>query len=131
MASPSPGDLRFPRARRIKQGRDFARVKLQGRRVVQGCVIANWVALPPGTPSRLGVVTGRKLGGAVVRNRARRLLRESFRRHQHELRQPLDLVLVARASIVGRPLVEVEQDYLRALQRGQLLAQPETPSAAP
>jgi ribonuclease P protein component len=115
------GSLGLPRGRRIKQGRDFARVKAQGQRVVSGCLIANWLPLPEGSASRVGVVTGRKLGGAVVRNRARRLLRESFRVHQHQLRQPLDVVLVARASILGKPFCQVEADYLAALRRAGLL----------
>lgn len=112
---------RFPRARRIKQGRDFLRAKTQGRRMVHGCLIANWLALPPGAPSRLGVITGRKLGNAVARARARRLLREAFRLHQHDLAQPLDLVLVARASIVGKKYTSVANDFRVALGRAGLL----------
>src|SRR5437764_13009654 len=102
----------LPRERRIKQGRDFARAKLQGKRVVSGCVVASWLALPAGAPSRLGVITGRKVGGAVVRVRARRLMREAFRLHQLELAQPVDLVLVARSSIVGKSFSAVEKDFL-------------------
>ena len=123
MPTPLPAARTFPRQRRLKQGRDFSRVKAQGRRAVHGCLIANWLTLPPGSPSRLGVVTSRALGGAVVRNRARRLLRESYRLHQHQLCQPVDLVLVARSSIVGRKLAGVEKDYLEVLHRAQLLAE--------
>src|SRR5512141_2526780 len=101
MTAPASGSLGLPRERRLKQGRDFARVKTQGKRVVKGCLIANWLVLPAGTLSRLGVITSRRTGPAVVRNRARRLLRESFRLHQNELQQPVDLVLVARPTIVG------------------------------
>jgi ribonuclease P protein component len=115
------GSLALPRSRRIKQGRDFARAKLQGQRVARGCLVANWLPLPHGAESRLGVVTGRKLGGAVVRVRARRLLREAFRLHQCELNQPLDLVLVARPSIVGKGFSQVETDFLAALRQGKLL----------
>jgi ribonuclease P protein component len=100
--------------------RDFARVRQGGERLAQGCLIANWQRLPVGAPPRLGVVTGRRIGGAVVRARARRLLRESFRRHQHELAQPVDLVLVARNSIAGKKYAEVEKDYLTALKRAGL-----------
>ena len=121
MADEPTVSRRFPRARRIKQGRDFLRAKTQGRRMAQGCLIANWLALPPGTPSRLGVITGRKLGNAVVRARARRLLREAFRLHQHDLAQPLDLVLVARPSIVGKKYAAVEGDFMVALGRARLL----------
>lgn len=96
-------------------------MRAQGRRLVQGCLIVNWAAgLRPG--SRLGVVTSRKLGSAVERNRARRLMRECFRKHHHELGSAIDLVLVARNSINGRGLGEVETDFLTALQRAGLLA---------
>jgi len=77
--------------------------------------------LPEGATPRLGVVTSRKIGGAVVRSRARRLLRESFRQHQHELAQPVELVLVARPSIAGRAFAEVEKDFLMALNGANLL----------
>jgi ribonuclease P protein component len=77
--------------------------------------------MAPGHPNRLGVVTSRKVGSAVIRNRARRLLREAFRRHQHALKGPLDVVLVARASIAGKRAGEVEQDFLVALRRRALL----------
>ena len=116
-----PKRLRFGRAARIKQSRDFARTRQEGQRCVCGCLIANWRALPVGSLPRLGVVVSRKVGGAVVRSRARRLLRESFRRHQHDLVQPVDLVLVARNSITGRGLGEVEKDFLTTLERVGLL----------
>lgn len=121
MPADSPKRLGFSRAQRLKQGRDFARVRREGQRAVLGCLIANWRPLPPGATTRLGVVTSKKIGGAVVRNRARRLMREAFRVHQRELAQPVDLVLVARQSIAGRGLAEVERDFLTTLRRAGLL----------
>lgn len=116
--------LRFGRAAHIKQGRDFARIRQQGERLACGCLVANWQRLPAGAPSRLGVITSGRIGGAVVRSRARRLLRESFRRHQYQLAQPVDLVLVARGSIVGQDLAGVEKDFLTTLRRARLLKGP-------
>lgn len=89
--------------------------------MVSGCLIANWRRLPVDATTRLGVVTSKKIGGAVVRNRARRLMREAFRVHQQELTQPVDLVLVARQSIVGRGLAGVEKDFLATMRRAGLL----------
>lgn len=117
----TPPRLRFARGARIKQGRDFARVRQGGERLVQGCLIANWQRLSEGSRSRLGVVTSGKIGGAVIRSRARRLLRESFRVHQPDLAGAVDLVLVARQSIVGKDFVGVERDYLAVLRRAKLL----------
>ena len=123
-ASPQPpaaSRQRLGRDSRLGQNRDFMRVRQQGERLVLGCLIANWHRLPDGASPRLGVVTSRKIGGAVARSRARRLLRESFRQHQHELSQPVELVLVARASIAGRDFAGVEKDFLAALNRAGLL----------
>ena len=118
--SPDSGRLRLGRASRLAQSRDFARVRQQGERLAQGCLIANWNKLPVGAPPKLGVVTSKKIGGAVERSRARRLLRETFRQHQHEFTQPVELVLVARNSIAGKKLADVEKDFLAALNRAGL-----------
>ena len=121
MATASTKRLGLARAQRLKHGRDFARVRGEGQRAVLGCLIANWRRLPAGATTRLGVVTSRKVGGAVVRNRARRLMREVFRLHQRELAEPVDLVLVARPSIAGRGRAEVEKDFLATMSRAGLL----------
>jgi ribonuclease P protein component len=106
---------------RIKQGRDFSRVRQEGDRLVLGCLIANWRRLPSESRARLGVITSGKLGNAVVRSRARRLLREAFRLHQHDFAGPLDLVLVARASIRDKSLAGVEKDFLMVMRKAGLL----------
>src|SRR5580704_10698693 len=120
MSAESPR-LLFGREMRLKQGRDFARLRQHGRRLSQGCLIANWQVLPPGSSLRLGVITTKKLGNAVVRARARRLLREAFRLHQHDLTQPVDLVLVAQRAIVEKGLAAVEHDLLADWRRGGIL----------
>jgi ribonuclease P protein component len=121
MAVNAPQRLGLPRTARIKAARDFARVRRDGGRLALGCLIANWRRLPSDSCSRLGVITSSRIGGAVDRNRARRLLRESFRMHQHQLAHPLDLVLVARRSIVGKGFTEVESDFLTSLGKAGLL----------
>ncbi|HKW30807.1 MAG TPA: ribonuclease P protein component [Verrucomicrobiae bacterium] len=119
--TPEARRLRLRRSARLQQPRDFMRVRQQGQRLALGCLIANWRSLPEGAKPRLGVVTSRKIGGAVVRSRARRLLRESFRQHQNEFTQPVELVLVARNSIAGRNFAGVEKDFLTTLRRAGLL----------
>ena len=112
--------LRLGRPSRLRLVRDFTRLRQRGERLAHGCLIANWSRLPAGASPRLGVVTSRNIGNAVARSRARRLLRESFRRHQHELAQPVELVLVARPSIAAHSFAEVEKDFLAALNRAGL-----------
>ncbi|HHY86537.1 MAG TPA: ribonuclease P protein component [Verrucomicrobia bacterium] len=128
MAEEPTTRLRFRRNARIRLGKDFSRIRQKGERLVAGCIIANWIPLPAGSHSRLGVVTSSKIGNATVRARARRLLRETFRVHQHDFVRPLDLVLVARPSIAGRKMQDVERDFLTLCKKAGLLKKTESRS---
>ena len=113
--------LRLPRAMRIRHRADFARRKQQGQRLVLGCLVLNWQELSTGANSKFAVITTRKLGKAVTRNRCRRILRECFRLHQYEFRVPVELVLIARVSMVGQSYVQVERVYLNLLRQAKLI----------
>ncbi len=117
----------FPKSSRIQASADFRANRERGSRLAKGCMLANWQSLPPDTPSRLGVITSRRIGKAHIRNDARRLMRECFRLHQHELLQPVDLVLVARRSIVGRRFHSVERHFLSLLKKAELLPENAAP----
>lgn len=87
--------LRFSRAQRLTHAREFQRV-FGGRASVArgpgGCVRVH--ALPNGLDRpRLGLSIGRRVGGAVVRNRLKRLIREAFRLEQTALPAGLDFVV--------------------------------------
>jgi ribonuclease P protein component len=72
----------------------------------------------PGLPSRIGVTATRRVGGAVVRARCRRRLRELFRLHPAELPgEPIDLVVNARRGCAVVPWDELQQDYVRSLRQ--------------
>jgi ribonuclease P protein component len=123
MTSARPG-LGLPRAARLRDRRLFLALREEGERVVQGCLIANWRRLPLGSRARVGVVASRRVGPAVVRNRAKRLLREVFRVHRPDLVVPVEAVLVARPSIVGKRFEEVDRDFVGVMRRARLLASP-------
>lgn len=62
-------------------------------------------------PARLGIVTSRKVGGAVQRNRVRRLCRECFRRWPDLLPAGVDLVVIARPGAPDLGLASVESEW--------------------
>ena len=117
--APGGGRLKFSRDQRLQHAWEFERARREGQRLVKGCLILNWRFSDDRNTSRL--VTSKKIGGAVVRSRARRLLREAFRVHQHRLKGPVDIVLIARNSIAGKGYSDLEHDFVMAAKQAKLL----------
>ena len=79
----------------------------------------------PEGPTRVGIITSRRVGGAVIRNRVRRRLREIFRAARAQLRPGFWLVIIARqpAALAGFQDLRAEWEKL-ARRSGLLLSQP-------
>jgi ribonuclease P protein component len=89
----------------LRRKPDFEAVYARGRRMGNG--FFGVTARPNGEGPRLGLAVASKLaGGSVERNRIRRVVRESFRLHQHEL-PAVDIVVSARARARGAPNSEL------------------------
>ena len=73
-------------------------------------------------PSRAGVVTSRRLGSAVARNRVRRRLREIVRRHQHEVREDFWIVVIANNGAARATYQALQDEWLLLLKRASILA---------
>ncbi|HEY1582590.1 MAG TPA: ribonuclease P protein component [Chthoniobacterales bacterium] len=113
--------LRFPKRRRLKRNRDFERVRLEGRTVRGGFLMLGVLRVEEEAAFRVGIVTSRRVGGAVLRNRVRRRLRETVRRHQHALVPGLWLVVVARPAAAQASSAALDEDWLRLAQRASIL----------
>lgn len=74
-----------------------------------------------GGSSRLGLVVRRAVGNAVIRNRAKRRLREVFRRIKGHLTKTVDLVVRAQNSIRDATYWEIKEELTRLLQNERLL----------
>jgi ribonuclease P protein component len=107
--------LRFRREQRLLHRADFDRVFQQGRRVHARGLVVHWMESPAGR-ARLGLVTSRRFGDAVRRNRARRLVREAFRLDQHSI-PPLDLVVLPQPGAFPDELEPVRAALREALAR--------------
>lgn len=93
-----------PAALRLKRRAEFLRVAAEGRRVPLEEFVLQVRRREDGAPARIGFTMTKRLGGAVVRNRARRRLREAARAVLGE--RPLfgcDLVLIGRIGAVSAP----------------------------
>ena len=105
-------DGSLSRDQRIVRSSEFRAVMASGARGVSPCLVAIRPAGVTGSaPPRLGVVASRKIGGAVRRSRAKRLLREVYRRGE---RPAGDLVLIARRGIEDASWPDLERAYRTA-----------------
>jgi ribonuclease P protein component len=97
--------------------RDFLAAASAGRKAAEPGMVFQARA-QPGQPCRVGFTVTRKVGNAVVRNRARRRLRAAA---DHVLRAAppagWDLVLIGRAGTLDRPFAQLCADLRRALDR--------------
>jgi ribonuclease P protein component len=107
-------DERFRPEERIRRRTEYVAVYDRGRkipgRLMTVFLLENGLARP-----RLGIAATRKYGSAVQRNRAKRLVREVFRRHKPA--RPLDIVVVPRREMLAADFGRVETEYLAALER--------------
>jgi ribonuclease P protein component len=91
----------LPPFQRVRKRRDFEKAYEEGKKVVTREFAL--FARPNGKDfSRLGITTTRRLGKAVVRNRARRLVREAYRTHREQMPRGYDLVFVVRPPLLRR-----------------------------
>ena len=76
--------------------------------------------------NRVGVTVSKKLGGAVVRNRVRRRLREVYRLHEDRFMPGWDIVVVARTKAIHVPFSKLTQAYLNAANAAGCLVPPDS-----
>ena len=99
VALSKPPRFRFPRDRRLRRRNDYLRVQATSARVTTPHFVLLLSAQPSqssGGPCRIGIVASKKVGIAVVRNRAKRLLREAFRTRPELYPSDVDLLVIAR-----------------------------------
>jgi ribonuclease P protein component len=122
----------------LKSATDFERVRRDGRSHAHPLVVlvarqrgpAELTVRLPGGASRpeprprLGFVAGRAVGGAVDRNRAKRLLREAARALAAQMAPGWDVLLIARRPLAEAHLAETQAALHQLLRRAHLLAEP-------
>jgi ribonuclease P protein component len=105
----------LPSGRRLRRRAEFQRVFDAGRRA-HGRYFTIIAAADGAPHTRLGIVASKKLGGAVLRNRAKRLIRETFRTMAAPA-APVDLVVIPKPSLFQASLSSLKQDFAGVLRR--------------
>jgi ribonuclease P protein component len=108
--------LALPPARRLRRRGEFQRVFDTGRRA-HGRFFTIIAAPGETAGARLGIVASRKLGGAVARNRAKRLIRNVFRTSMTDPSARVDLVVLPKGTIFEADASGLLQDFTATLKR--------------
>jgi ribonuclease P protein component len=106
--------MRFRPEQRIRRRAEFQQVYEHGTRI-RGRYSTLFILPNTLDVGRLGVAATKKLGGAVQRNRAKRLIREVFRRNN--VASGLDIVIVPKRELLDASLTVLEADYRQTLER--------------
>ena len=105
---------------RLTRSTDFKRVRRTGKSYAHPFVVLVVQAIEA-PRVRVGVTAGRSVGGAVQRNRAKRLLREAMRPLLPQLIPGWDLILIARPALTSSTLQEIRQALTSLLHRARII----------
>ena len=122
--------MRLPSHLRLKHASDFARVREKGASYAGKYLVLGVLKDEGVAEFGYGLITGKKLGIAVKRNRIRRLLREIVRAHQAEIAPGWHFVVIGRWRASGATLQELERDWLKLAKRLGILLSPTVPPAS-
>lgn len=105
---------------RLTRSKDFSRVRHTGKSYAHPLLVL--IATPSDNPNlRVGIAAGKTVGGAIRRNRAKRLLRAAIQPLLPRLSSGWDLILIARPGIIQTQTNEVQQVLEVLLQRAKLI----------
>ncbi|MDR1744495.1 MAG: ribonuclease P protein component [Planctomycetota bacterium] len=106
----------LPKERRLRGRERMGEIFASGSHAAVGTVLARALPCPDGQ-GRMAAVAGKKLGGAVRRNRMRRRLRAAFRMHRERLPEGWDYALVARKGLLEAAWQDLVRDMDTAVRK--------------
>lgn len=113
-------DFSLDRSYRVTRNKDFRRIYSRGRRFSNRSALITVLSVRHKS-LRIGFVATKKIGSAVMRNRAKRLMKEVYRLHRHELKTGYDAVMLANAFLTRATYEEAEEAILSLWQKAGLL----------
>ena len=117
-----PGQSSNPRGERLRSRRDYLEVYREGKKAYGGPFIC-YVAQREGQGRRFGMAVPKRVGGAVVRNRVKRYLRETYRLNRSRLVDDVWIVVVARDGAGRMSYPECAEAIIRLFRKGGVLSE--------
>ena len=111
----------FGRAQKLHLQKDFQKILRSGQRLKHSCLVvfvynrSDSSSLP-----RLGLITSRKLGNAVVRNRLKRRLREIFRLNKNHIKQGVDILFLPKPDALALNYKQLESVVISIFKRARI-----------
>lgn len=100
----------------IKENKDFRRLYYRGKSFADGNLVT-YAAKNRRGCCRIGITTSKKIGGAVERNRARRIIRAAYRQLEDQITGNYDFVFVARSRTTSVKMQAVRSSMLVQLKK--------------
>lgn len=110
---------------KLKENRDFRRAYGRGKSFVSPSVVV-YVLKNRNNNVRLGITTGKKIGNAVSRNRAKRVITAAFRFCLPNIKKGYDFVIVARTRVLSTKSTEVASSMIKQLKLADVWETPKT-----
>ena len=111
----------------LKTNSDFRRAYMRGKSYTNPALVM-YVRKNRAGSCRIGITASKKIGNAVQRNRARRVIRESFRQIKLPLKSGFDIVFVARTKTVFKKSTEIYDIMLPMLKDAKVVINEESGS---
>ena len=112
---------RFPKSARLAGAAEFDRVKRGGTSWHGRFMVLSVLKDSPSAETRVGIITSRRVGGAVERNRVRRRFREMVRLARPGFQSSLWLVLIARKGAAEAPYQALQCEWLQLARKASIL----------
>ncbi|NNE93437.1 MAG: ribonuclease P protein component [Verrucomicrobiales bacterium] len=125
--------MKFPRSRRITSRADFQRVRTDGKSIRGKFLVLGFLHDPERVPNELkvGLITTKRLGGAVTRNAVRRKLRGILQRTGDLIKPGHLLVLIARNQAAEATSEKIEKEWNWLLRKAKLRIPAESDNPVP
>ncbi len=104
----------------LKKNADFKKIYAKGSSAASKYVIFFWLKNRHDI-NRVGFIASKKVGKSVVRNRARRLMKEAFRAYEEHIESGYDFILIARQTIKDATYHDVKKSIAYLLKKSKLI----------